>query len=120
MSHKRAHTILKVIGLSLAPHVQLLAIGFHVLRDAIEIHYDPLGGRNQPLIRSGVTILLPESAELVVDGCEGRGFVSGRGRCARIVGVLSARAGGAMMAHGYLVGQRGGLDGILSLIKNIG
>ena len=56
----------------------------------------------------------------MVDSGKGRGFVGGRGRCARIVGALTARAGGAMVAHGYLVGQWGGLDGILSLIKNIG
>ena len=56
----------------------------------------------------------------MVNSGKGRGFVSGRGRCARIAGVLSGRAGGAMVAHRYLVGQWRGLDGILSLIKHIG
>ena len=59
-------TILKIIGLGLAPHVQLLAAGLGVPGNVIVVHYDPFGSRNQPLIRSGVSILLLKSTELVV------------------------------------------------------
>ena len=91
-------TILDVIRLGLAPHVQLLAAGLGVPGNVIVVHYDALGGRNQPLIRSGVPILLPKSTELMVYSSKSRRLLGGRARCARGVCVLGARAGGTMVA----------------------
>jgi hypothetical protein len=73
-------TILEVVGLCLAPHVQFLAAGLGVSGNVIVVHHDPLGGRNQPLIRSGVSILLPKSTELMVQSSESRRLVGGRAR----------------------------------------
>ena len=89
---KYGPTVLKVIVLGLAPRVQLFAVGLGVFRDVFKVYYDPLGGRDHPLIRGGVAILFLEGTELVVNS----------GECLRFTGlraVLGTRASGAMLAQ---------------------
>ena len=64
-------TILEVVVFGLTPRIQLLAVGLDVFRDVFKIYYDPLGGRNHPLIRGGIAILFLESTELVVNSSKG-------------------------------------------------
>lgn len=56
----------------------------------------------------------------MVYSSESRRLVGGRARCVRGGCVLSARTGGTMVAQGDLVGQRGGLYGVLSLVDEGG
>ena len=64
-------TVLNVFSLSLTPHVQFLAVCLGIFRNVIKVHHDPLGGRNHPLIRGGVSILFLEGTELMIKSGQG-------------------------------------------------